>query len=139
MAVSGTNFQVGEAPQGAIPQPFLAPEHSAAPTAASGLNFNPANAGMSQGGSAVAANAGQVTQGGGILDALGLGGPLVNTAGSAEQLNPLGGKATGTNLQPGVTGAKGANDISAVDPRTWYPGIMTLFHSTRKPGGATSQ
>ena len=50
--------------------------------------------------------------------------------------NPTGGNDIFARLLPQVTAIKGAGDLARVDPRTWFPGVMTLFHKTRKPGAA---
>ncbi len=147
MALNQNNFNVGSPPQGPNPAPFTAPEFSSTPTGATGLSFNPATAASSQQGAMVAANPGSTTGGSATQSALngvagvfqGLGGALQNPSGFAQQVNPMGGVATGTNLTPSTGAVKGAGDIASLDPRTWYPGVMTLWHSTRTPGGATSQ
>ena len=46
--------------------------------------------------------------------------------------------ATKPNLTPTPTATKGQFDISAVDPRTWFPGVTTIFHITRTPGEGTT-
>jgi hypothetical protein len=43
------------------------------------------------------------------------------------------------NLTPAPTGQKGQFDINVADPRTWFPGVMTIFHTTRTPGEGTTQ
>jgi hypothetical protein len=65
---------------------------------------------------------------------LGLGGAYVNPQGFAADSNPIAGN--GVNLIPTASAIKGQFDISRLDPRTWYPGVMTLFHTTRKPGAS---
>ena len=142
-----SNFNVGSPPKGPNPAPFIVPEHSSMTTGSTGLGFDPATAASSQQGAAVASNPGSVTGGSAVQNALngvagvfqGLGGAQQNPSGFAQQVNPMGGVATGTNLAPSVGSVKGAGDIATLDPRTWYPGVMSLWHSTRKPGGATSQ
>jgi hypothetical protein len=90
-----------------------------------------------QPGSAVMNTAGPATTGEGIMSVLaGLGGPFQNPQGFAEPSNPIVGG--GVNLHPAATSEKGAFDITKLDPRTWFPGVMTLFHSTRVPGKAES-
>jgi hypothetical protein len=41
------------------------------------------------------------------------------------------------NLTPAPTATKGQFDISTVDIRTWFPGLSTIFHVTRRPGEGT--
>jgi len=42
------------------------------------------------------------------------------------------------NLVPSVTANKGFMDISVIDVRTWFPGVMSIFHVTRTPGAGTT-
>lgn len=42
------------------------------------------------------------------------------------------------NLTPNPTATKGQFDISVADPRTWFPGITTIYHTTRAPGEGTT-
>lgn len=42
------------------------------------------------------------------------------------------------NFVSSVTGNKGFLDISQLDVRTWFPGVMSIFHITRTPGQGTT-
>lgn len=83
-------------------------------------------------GAFINAEAGPATDGA-VNYAGGLGGPFDNPAGFARETSPF---STGVNLRPSPTGTKGQFDISQFDPRTWFPSVMTMYHTTRKPGGA---
>ena len=135
----GSNFNVGSPPSGPIQQPFFVPNTTSQQPIGQGAPFNPANPVPQNNAVGIPANSGAATSGLSNIDMLGLGGPLVNPNAFAAPNAPTGGTASGTNLQPSVASAKGANDIANFNPATWFPGIMTLFHITRKPGGQTSQ
>lgn len=132
MTISNSNFLVS--------QPVDVPHHTQVGSdykaigQVAGVGFNTPYPQASQVGTIISNTAGPSTTGSGAGSPLsGLGGPFVNPTGFAETTDPF---SSGVNLTPSPIGIKGALDISRLDPRAWFPGVMSIFHTTRKPGAA---